>query len=653
MKKILSSNRILLALLLACTFLIYQPGLYGDYIFDDLSNITANSALEIKVLSWQAIRDAAISSFSGPLKRPISMLTFAFNASTTGFGAPLFFKLTGLFVHLASGLAVFWLAGLLLSRFRLLTNAPTVPSGPDWTRLLITGIWLLHPLNLSGVLYIVQRMTTLSALFAFLAVALYCKARQRIERSQSYGWILIGVVFFVFLPLSALSKENGVLIPVLLLVVELTAFDYKSLQRADRIRLGLLGLFALIVPALLVIAAILMKESRLMGGYEMRDFNMYERILTQGRVLWHYIGMVILPTNASLGLYHDDVATSKGILSPMTTLLSWGGIIGLWMIALFTKRRNPALTFGVFWFFGGHLLESTVLPLEMVHEHRNYLPNFGLIFAACFFIAERNLIVYWRRLIIFSLAAYMFLLAGVTFLRAEQWGNSISHAVYEAENHPNSERAQLQLGRMFMIMMIDNPRIEYYAAAKEALEKSIRLSKISVTAHFSLIQLAFLTKQPVDPAVVGAAENVLSTGPVPPSVAPAFRALIDCQIFTYCKLTDADVTRLADSALTNPRATIGVKTQIAIYLTQYQIDKMGNGDLAVFTLQNALKRDPTAAALHLSAARVFRVLGDVERSGKHLEDATRFDTLATYRTAITDEQQKLKRDVEKSRELRR
>ena len=100
----------MLALLLACTFLIYQPGLYGDYVFDDFSNITANRALEIKELSWQAIRDAAISSFSGPLKRPVSMLTFAFNASTTGFGAPLFFKLTGLFVHLASGLAVFWLA---------------------------------------------------------------------------------------------------------------------------------------------------------------------------------------------------------------------------------------------------------------------------------------------------------------------------------------------------------------------------------------------------------------------------------------------------------------------------------------------------------------------------------------------------------------
>ena len=640
----------MLALLLACTFLIYQPGLYGDYVFDDFSNITANRALEIKELSWQAIRDAAISSFSGPLKRPVSMLTFAFNASTTGFGAPLFFKLTGLFVHLASGLAVFWLAGLLLHRFRLLMNAPAVASVPDWTRLLITGIWLLHPLNLSGVLYIVQRMTTLSALFAFLAVALYCKARQRLERSQSHGWILIGVVFFVFLPLSALSKENGVLIPVLLLVVELTAFDYRTLQRADRIRLGVLGVFALIFPALLVIAAIVMKESRLMGGYEMRDFNIHERILTQGRVLWQYIGMVILPTNASLGLYHDDVATSTGILSPMTTLLSWGGIIGLWLIALFMKRRNPALTFGIFWFFGGHLLESTVLPLEMVHEHRNYLPSFGLIFAACFLIAERNVSGYWRRLIVFSLAAYMSLLGGVTFLRAEQWGNSISHAVHEAENHPHSERAQLQLGRMFMIMMIYNPRVEYYAAAKEALEKSIQLSKISVTAHFSLIQLAFLTKQPVDPAIVDAAENVLSTGPVPPSVAPALQTLVDCQIFAYCKLSDADVTRLANAALTNPRATIGVKTQFAIYLTQYQIDKMGNGDLAILTLQNAIKRDPTAAALHLSAARVFRVVGDFANSERHLEDATRFDSLATYRTAIADEKKKLQRDVAKSRE---
>lgn len=646
-KKLLSNN-LLLALLLAATFLIYQPGLYGDYIFDDLANVTTNTALEINELSWRAIHDAAVSSFSGVLKRPVSMLTFAFNASTTGFGAPLFFKLTGLFVHLATGVAVFWLSGQLLKRFRSSVSSPERSDSADWTRLLITGIWLLHPLNLSTVLYIVQRMTSLSALFAFLGVAIYCVGRQRLNSSRPHGWALIGAVFILFLPLSVLSKENGILLPVLLVVVEFTAFDIRELGPKDRARLWMLGSITVVIPIFIALTAILLREPRLMGGYEVRDFDVSERLLTQGRVLWYYIFMVLLPKNSSLGLYHDDFVTSTGIFEPVTTFFAWAGLIGLLILAFSLKRRMPAITFGILWFFCGHLMESTVLPLEMVHEHRNYLPIFGLIFAACFFVMEGTRTNSYRRLTIFAVSAYMVFIGAATLLRAEQWGDSVSHAIHEAQNHPTSERAQLQLGRMFMLMIIDAPRIQYYVAAKEALEKSILHSKISVTAHIAAIQLAFLTEQSPDPAIIRAAERVLSSGPVPPSVAPAFRALIDCQIFAYCKLSDDEITRLANAALTNPKATHGVTTQIAIYLTQYQIDKMGNGDLAIATLRNALQRDPTSAALHLSMGKVLRVVGNFQSSAKHFEEAKRLDSVGTYRTAIRDEQQKLKRDSEKS-----
>ena len=644
-----AGNALPLLVLLAVTFLIYQPGLYGDYIFDDLSNITTNSALEIKELTWPALRDAAMSSFSGPLKRPVSMLTFAFNASTTGFGAPLFFKLTGLIIHLGTGLAVFWLAGLLLARFRSRGSIFRMPHAPDWTRLLITGIWLLHPLNLSSVLYIVQRMTSLSALFAFLAVAVYCKARERLEQSQSYSWALIGAVFLILLPLSVLSKENGVLIPILLLVVELTAFDYKKLGRADRLRLGSLGVLTVVIPGILILFGIFSQDYRLVGSYAVRDFDMFERLLTQGRVLWFYIGMTLLPSTASLGLYHDDLLTSTGLFTPITTLLSLGGLIGLVVMALMAWRRIPVITFGIFWFLGGHLLESTFLPLEMVHEHRNYLPIFGLIFAACYLAMNWTRFESNRRLMTFAMTGYMLLMGIVTILRAEQWGDNFTHAVREAENHPNSERAQLQLGRILMLMMNEQPRVEYYVAAKEAFEKSAQLSKVNIGAHISLVQLAFLTQQPFDPAILTSAKRVLASGAIPPSAAGAFHALVNCQIYAYCKLPDEEVTRLAEAALTNPHGTPGVTSQIAIYLVQYQIDKMGNGDLAVLTLKKALERDPKSAPLNLTAGRVYRVVGEFERSAESLERATRFDSVGTYQTAISEEREKLMRDRNKSR----
>jgi protein O-mannosyl-transferase len=38
--------------------------------------------------------------------------------------------------------------------------------------------------------------------------------------------------------------------------------------------------------------------------------------------------------------------------------------------------------FGILFFFAGHRLESTLIPLEPAFENRNYLPSLGLILAA-------------------------------------------------------------------------------------------------------------------------------------------------------------------------------------------------------------------------------------------------------------------------------
>lgn len=638
------SNAFCLALLLAVTFIVYQPGLYGDYVFDDLANITTNTSLEIHELSWSAIRDAAVSSFSGPLKRPVSMLSFAFNASTTGLGAPLYFKLTGLFVHLASGLAVFWLARLLAARFS--GREASVPTGqPDWICLAVTAIWLLHPLNLTTVIYVVQRMTSLSALFAFLGAAVYCVGRRRMDHGEPYAWPLVASVFLFFLPLSALSKENGVLMPVLLLVIEITAFDFRKLGKSDRLRLGAMGMLTVALPAVLVLAGVATNDPRLMASYQVRDFDAAERMLTQGRAIWFYLAMTLLPSNSSLGLYHDDFITSTGLFAPVSTAFAWAGLAGLLLLAFLARRKAPVLAFGILWFFAGHLLESTFLPLEMVHEHRNYLPIFGPIFAACFLIGERLRGSLYVKLAAGFAVTYLLLLGVVTFLRAEQWGDPVSHTLHEAQNHPDSERAQLQAGRLYMRMMIDEPRPEYYAAAKEALDKSGRLATISVTSHFSLIQLSYLMNQPADPAVVNAAVAVLSNGPMPPSVAPAFRALVDCQIFAYCKLPDEDVLRLGHAAVSNSRAIAGVTTQVAIYLAQYAIDKIGDGDLALKILIDAMARDPKSAALQLTVGKIYRVVGEFQRSQSHLDAAASLDSLGTYKTAIAEEREKLKRDV--------
>jgi hypothetical protein len=116
----------------------------------------------------------------------------------------------------------------------------------------------------------------------------------------------------------------------------------------------------------------------LWAGYDLRPFSLVERLMSEGRILWFYLGLMVAPRMAAFGLYHDDIAVSTGLFSPWTTLPALLGLAGLAWLAWRVRKSAPLAAFGIAWFLIGHSLESTVLPLELAHEHRNYLPLLGV-----------------------------------------------------------------------------------------------------------------------------------------------------------------------------------------------------------------------------------------------------------------------------------
>ena len=159
------------------TLFLYWPGLFGDYIFDDPANILDNQKIAITSLDLNSLKTAWYSGDAGPLGRPISMLSFALNHYFTGF-EPFYFKLTNLFIHLINGLLVFIIS---LKLFQWLSHQYQRISfeSTSYLACLVSLIWLIHPLNLTSVLYVVQRMTSLSTLFGLFALAIYCFWRTR------------------------------------------------------------------------------------------------------------------------------------------------------------------------------------------------------------------------------------------------------------------------------------------------------------------------------------------------------------------------------------------------------------------------------------------------------------------------------------------
>ncbi len=440
--------------LLACAVLVlsaavYLPGIPGPYVFDDRYNILSNSYLKIGSLDRRELYQASFSIKSGPLLRPVSMLSFALNhyfAGSFNDSRPL--KATNLAIHVINGLLVFWLMRLLLARATragsaggVTTFASASPIRTDLLAAAVALLWLVHPINLTSVLYVVQRMTSLSALFTLLGLTLYLKGRSEIAAGRySAAWLIVlGLVGCG--GLGVLSKENAALLPLFMLAIELTLFADEEPWRAwSRLSPRTKGVI-LTVLFILVAAALIGVISFAAGRYGSRPFTMTERVLTEARVLMLYLSLLLVPRIDLFGLYHDDIAISTSLLSPWTTLASVLGIVALVGLALSTRRRLPLLSLGIAWFFVGHLLESTVIPLEIAHEHRNYLAAMGIILAVVHVLDRCSLRPGAKRLwVLYPMLALM--LGGITLLRASQWSDLYTLAHYEVRHHPDSARAQ-------------------------------------------------------------------------------------------------------------------------------------------------------------------------------------------------------------------
>jgi tetratricopeptide (TPR) repeat protein len=474
-------GRVLLGLLIAGSAATFLPGIAGPFIFDDYSNLIHNSYVKITALDVESLRRAAYSLDAGPLQRPVAMATFALNHYWAGtFRNPVPYKLTNIAIHSINALLIWWLLGLIFGRLTEF-RASTWSKLSAQTIYVLAGsaaiLWTVHPIQVSTVLYVIQRMTQLSSLFTVLALIAYMIGRRAMLDTKRWGaWLTIaGPV--VFGALGLLCKENAVLIPLLMVLLEFVLFPseypwsrWKNVDPSLRLLVFFALGFALVAGS---IAAILYA----LPPYSGRTFSMVERLLTESRVLWFYLFLIFVPRTDKFGHQHDDIEISTSLFQPWTTVPSVVAHMAVIFLALLVRRQHPLLTFGILWFYVSHLLESTIIALEIAYEHRNYLALLGpvLILVELTESAHRKLA--WRRRWLLVGIAGMF--AALTLLRSTQWGNTNAFYRYEAEHHPRSPRVQLGLSIL----------LEYqgrYEEAAAAIRRAIALQPEEVGNYLAL-----------------------------------------------------------------------------------------------------------------------------------------------------------------------
>jgi hypothetical protein len=416
---------------LLATALIYWRGLSSVFIYDDFVNLQKLAALEGG--TGEAIR-FALSGQAGPLGRPLSLLSFALQSAY--WPQPWFFKYVNLLIHLLTGCLLAWLT-VKAGRLAGWTENRTL-----WLALLASLAWLLNPMQVSTTLYAVQRMAQLAALFTVAGLLVYLQGRTLLTAGRTaagLAWMSSGIALGGLLAI--LSKENGVLLPLYALVLEVTLLTALRRPRVWQIWAWLL----LYGPLLLLVGYFVWSAESLAQSYTFREFTLAERLLTQPRILFDYLSNIFLPRLYSFTLFHDDYPFSRGLLNPPTTVLALGLWAGVIAAAFYLRRAYPVAAFGALWFLAGHALESTFLPLMLFFEHRNYLAMFGPLLAlidAARWLMFRLKTPARRSLVAGGGALWLGYAAGVTWSEAGMWQTPLLQAIYWAENQPLSRGGQ-------------------------------------------------------------------------------------------------------------------------------------------------------------------------------------------------------------------
>lgn len=645
----------LLTVAVALTILVYWPGLSGGYVFDDFPNIVDNNAIHVTHSTLANWTNAALASPASALHRPLASLTFAVNWFFSG-DSPRPMKAMNLGIHLLNGVLLYFMLSELLRVWRAALGEGAIDEDVvKRLALVVSAGWLLLPINLMAVLYVVQRMESLCQIFVLAGLWAYLHGRWRMLTAVSTsdgrtGLAIAAAGLVLGTGIGLLSKESSVLLPVYAFLAECVLLRFRSRKGEfalqpnekgryyDR-RILCLFVYTLLLPAILGLAWLL-PYSLNTAAWDGRSFTLGERLLTEARVLVKYLDWTVLPDPDTLSLYHDEIVISKTLSSPWTTLPAILFLTALVAVAAWLRNRKPLAALGILWFFAGHLLTATIIPLELVYEHRNYFASIGVLLALFSLLLglRREILLPVLRGTITVLLLMWF--AGATYLRAQDWSNPLRLALAEANRHPNSPRANYEAGRLLIIA-------SHYELG-EALEKSkfylrraAAIPTASTLPEQAQIMIADHTAHGDDAQLWRDMERKLRNQPTTEEDISALISLTRCKVKNDCHFEVAPLQRAFLAALSrlNPMARL-----LAAY-SNFARDLLHDDSVAIRYMQLAVKKDPNQPAYRMQLAQMLAVTGQTQEAVRQIDALRHMDSFGRLDTQIRALEQQAKRNT--------
>ncbi|MDO9515292.1 MAG: tetratricopeptide repeat protein [Syntrophales bacterium] len=460
--------------LLLFLIIIYGNSFHGAWQFDDRPNIVENKNITLKTLDWSDIKKTLYAPEGGRISRPLSYLTFALNYY---FGKldVVGYHLVNFIIHYMSSVFLFL---FIYNTLRLPTIRGRYGPASYGIALLAAFFWATSPVQTTAVTYIVQRMASMAGLFYIMAMYFYLKGR---TTDRTWEQVLFLGLCALSATASLATKENAAMLPV-----SIWLYDLLLIQGVTRETI--IKNVKLLIPAILVVLAVgflYTDISSLLTGYNNRPFTLTERLLTEPRIIIFYITILLYPISSRLTLIHD-IEISQSLLTPWDTLPAIAVIVILIALAVYIARKRPLISFCILFFFLNHLIEGSFIPLELMYEHRNYIPSmFFFVPVVIFMLYVINYFSYTKAIQFTMVAVFIFLLSAqghTVFIRNTLFEHPLLLWSDNVEKTPTLSRPYNNLGAAYWDLGLHDEAYESYSKALK-LDRQTNLSNRGVNLY--------------------------------------------------------------------------------------------------------------------------------------------------------------------------
>ena len=652
-------NKVLLLLGLII-FIVFSNSLNGEWQLDDKPNILSNTKLHVSQLTFQQLAATFRAHPTAPNKiyRPLVCLTFGLNwyfGQNNVFG----YHLVNIIIHIITACFLFLTLHLLL---RISYKKQYPPQFFTAVALLATLLWALAPIQTQAVTYIVQRMAAMAAMFSIIGIYTYLCGRIASSWRKKSTWFIFCLLSFCA---AVGSKENAVLLPISLFLVEVSFFRHNISKKHLILLLLTVAVtfsigFFFIRHGVDISSFHFSKLFSFLDGYDERSFTLKERLLTEPRIVLMYLSQIFLPNVQRLSIEHD-IILSTSLFSPWNTLPALLSILLLILAALYFLKKFPLFCFPILFFFLIHTAESTAVPLELIFEHRNYLPSFFLflpvgIFVAHILYSTPPQSAFRRGTAILCTILFLIISGHATYTRNHAWATPYSLWSDALRKAPKNPRAASYLGNHYRQFGQYQAASHYFKlslmnadrAASPTFIKQTALNDLGtvqyLTGHYKQAVQYFNDCLEVDMVDDFEYESCLKNRTVTfikldrpeKALEDALRLPQHVDEYQYLVAYSAYLAEHYETSLQWIQKLIGraLNNDQVLYLTGILLMKKGAYQNSQFFLQRAAQLSPNVIKYHVALAAVFHKMNQIDLMQSRIQSLLKKHSLSRIKESL-------------------